>query len=286
MSQLQLDDEGGVEDLPIADIYLVPNQEMLPPAQAAIAGESSGEAAPSNPQTVPETITEPDHSHDHESTPPRPTTTTFGAPVNDSTNMEDETMGGSFQTSPPRSTQAPPKGTTLGGVEDLDKLTALSSLVSTLVQKVNTQESKLKAHKLLFKEVVEKLVKKVKLLEDKLKGRNRKFVMTDSNKEEGAEPDADPLIKLAKAAATASAVPTGGSHEADILPSSSIPSYAFAGGSDVPTGATTGPSADPSNKGKSPLLEEDPPVRERTFRQREEDRLGEEAARRMYEEEQ
>ncbi|GKG58715.1 hypothetical protein Tco_0594485, partial [Tanacetum coccineum] len=35
-------------------------------------------------------------------------------------------------------------------------------------------------------------------------------------------------------------------------------------------------SADPFNKGKSPLMEEDPPVRERTFRQREEDRLGEE----------
>ncbi|GJV26361.1 hypothetical protein Tco_1379056 [Tanacetum coccineum] len=286
---------------------------MLPPAQAAIAGESSGEDAPSNPQTVPATITEPDHSHDHESTPPRPTTTTFGAPVNEqgpssdpniasssrphesapdqftSTNVEDETMGGSFQTSPPRSTQAPPKGTTSGGAEDLDKLTALSSLVSTLVQKVNTQESELNAHKLLFKEVVGKLVKKVKLLEDKLKGRKRKFVMTDSDKEEDAEQDVDPLIKLAKAAATAaaaSAVPTGGSHEADIPPSSSIPSDEFAGGSDVPAGATTGPSADPSNKGKSPLLEEDPPVRERTFRQREEDRLGEEAARRMYEEEQ
>ncbi|GKA11667.1 hypothetical protein Tco_0691213 [Tanacetum coccineum] len=120
-SQLQLDDEGGVEDLPIADIYLgmdnlgYPTEgkltfhknkfspqwrflqmileiepkitkqyhafkltskmfanmrlnfqgdhmplldTMLPPAQAAIAGESSGEAAPSNPQTVPETITE------------------------------------------------------------------------------------------------------------------------------------------------------------------------------------------------------------------------------------
>ncbi|GJT72969.1 hypothetical protein Tco_1032255 [Tanacetum coccineum] len=286
---------------------------MLPPAQAAIAGESSGEAAPSNPQTVPETITEPDHSHDHESTPPRPTTTTSSAPVNEqgpssdpniasssrphesapdlftSTNVEDETMGGSFHTSPPRSTQAPPEGTTSGGAEDLDKLTALSSLVSTLVQKVNTQESELKAHKLLFKEVVGKLVKKVKLLEDKLKGRKRKFVMTDSDKEEDAEQDVDPLIKLAKAAATAaaaSAVPTGGSHEADIPPSSSIPSDEFAGGSDVPAGATTGPSADPSNKGKSPLLEEDPPVRERTFRQREEDRLGEEAARRMYEEEQ
>ncbi|GJY47933.1 hypothetical protein Tco_0437889 [Tanacetum coccineum] len=233
---------------------------MLLPAQAAIAGESSGEDAPSNPQTVLETITEPDHSHDHEFTPPRPTTTTSSAPVNEQ-----------------------------GGAEDLDKLTALSSLVSTLVQKVNTQESELTAHKLLFKEVVGKLVKKVKLLEDKLKGRKRKFVMTDSDKEEDAEPDVDPLIKLAKAAATAaaaSAVPTGGSHEADISPSSSIPSDEFAGGSDVPAGATTGPSADPSNKGKSPLLEEDPPVRERTFRQREEDRLGEEAARKMYEEEQ
>ncbi|GJR00361.1 hypothetical protein Tco_0523345 [Tanacetum coccineum] len=255
---------------------------MLPPAQAAIAGESSGEDAPSNPQTVPATITEPDHSHDHASTPPRPTTTTSGAPVNEqgpssdpniasssrphesapdlftSTNVEDETMGGSFQTSPPRSTQAPPE--------------------------VNTQESDLNAHKLLFKEVVGKLVKKVKLLEDKLKGRKRKFVLTDSDKDEDADQDVDPLIKLAKAAATA--VPTGGSHEAEIPPSSSVPTDEFAGSSDVPAGATTGPSTDPSNKGKSPLMEEDPPVRERTFRQREEDRLGEEAARRMYEEEQ
>ncbi|GJZ85437.1 hypothetical protein Tco_0650776 [Tanacetum coccineum] len=115
-----------------------------------------------------------------------------------STNVEDETMGGSFQTLPPRSTQAPPEGTTSGGAEDLDKLTALSSLVSTLVQK---------------------------------------------------------LLQIA----AASVFPTVGSHEADI-PSSLI--------------------------GKSPLVEEDPPVRERTFRQREEDRLGEEAARRMYEEEQ
>ncbi|GKA39483.1 hypothetical protein Tco_0732034 [Tanacetum coccineum] len=194
---------------------------MLPLSQAAIAGESLGEAAPSNPQTVPETITEPDHSHDHESTPSRPKATTSSASVNKSgpssnpsiasssrphefapdqftsTNMEDETMGGSNHTSPPRSTQAPPEGTTSGGAEDLDKLTALSSLVSTLVQKVNTQESELKAHKLLFKEVVGKLVK-----------------------------------KLAKAAATAaglqlqlpaSAVPTGGSHEANIPPSSSVP---------------------------------------------------------------
>ncbi|GKA29176.1 hypothetical protein Tco_0715421 [Tanacetum coccineum] len=280
---------------------------MFPPAQDAIASESSGEAAPSNPQTVHETITKPDHSHDNESTPPRPTTSTFGAPLNEpgpssdpniatssrphvsapdqftSTNVEDETMGGSFQTSPPRSTQAPPEGTTSGGAGDLDKLTALSTLVSTLMQKVNTQESELNTHKLLFKEVVGKLVKKVKLLEDKLKGRKRKFVMTDSDKEE----DAESLIKLAKAAATAaadSAVPTG-YHEDAITPSSNIPSGEFTGGSDVPAGATFGLSDDPFNKGKSPLMEEDPPVKERLFRQREEDRLGEEAVRRMYEEE-
>ncbi|GKF77005.1 hypothetical protein Tco_0229475, partial [Tanacetum coccineum] len=83
------------------------------------------------------------------------------------------------------------------------------------------------AHKLLFKEVVGKLVKRVKLLEDKLKGRKRKYVLTDSDKEEDAELDVDPLIKLAKAAATA--VSTGGSHEADIPPSSSIPTDEFAG---------------------------------------------------------
>ncbi|GKD87869.1 hypothetical protein Tco_1359023, partial [Tanacetum coccineum] len=101
--------------------------------------------------------------------------------------------------------QSAPDLSTSTGAEDLDKLTALSSLVATLVQKVNTQASELTAHKLLFKEVAGKLVKKVKLLEDKLKGRKRKFVMTDSDKEDDAEPDVDPLIKLAKAAATAAA---------------------------------------------------------------------------------
>ncbi|GJU27110.1 hypothetical protein Tco_1165731 [Tanacetum coccineum] len=244
---------------------------MLPPAQPAIAGESSGEAEPTIPHRVPETLTEPAYSHDQASSPPRPTTIP----------AEDDVFGGSFDNSPPRSTKAPPAGTTLGGAEDPAKLTALCSLVNSLVQKIDSQASDLKAHKLVFKEVVGKLVKKVKELEDKLKGRKRKFVMTESDIEEEEEQDVDPLIKLAKAAATAaddSAVPTGGSNEDDIPPSSSIPF-------DVPAGATTGPSADPSNKGKSPLLEEDSPVRERTFRQREEDRLGEEAARRLYEEE-
>ncbi|GJV92485.1 hypothetical protein Tco_1540298 [Tanacetum coccineum] len=214
---------------------------MLPPAQPAIAGESLGEAEPSNPQTGPSSDPNPASSSQPPASEPEQFT---------STHVEDDTMGGSFDISPPRTTQTPPEGTTSGGDEDPDKLTALSSLVDSLMQKVDTQASDLKAHKLMFKEVVGKLVKKV------------------------------------KAAATTtvdSDVPTGGSHEDAIPPSSNIPSGEFASGSDVPAGATPGYSADPFNKVKSPLIEEDPPVKERSFRQREEDRLGEEDARRMYE---
>ncbi|GJV27590.1 putative ribonuclease H-like domain-containing protein [Tanacetum coccineum] len=239
-SQLQLDGNGGVEELPIADIYLGFFQLIL---ERELRNTKQYHAFKTNKQNV----------------------------ANMRLNFHGDTCHFGYMLPPAqaancRSTQAPPEGTTSRGAEDLDKLTALSSLVSTLVQKVNTQESKLNAHKLMFKEVVGKLVKK----------------------EEDAEQDVDPLIKLAKAvyAAAASAVPTGGSPEADIPPSSYIHSDEFAGGSTVPTGGTTGPSADPSNKGKSPLLEEDPPVKERTFRQKEEDMLGEDAARRMYEEEQ
>ncbi|GJX36319.1 putative ribonuclease H-like domain-containing protein [Tanacetum coccineum] len=183
-----------------------------------------------------------------------------------STNVEDDVFGGSFDISPPRSTEASPAGTTLGGAEDPNKLTTLCSLVNSLVQKIDSQASDLQAHKLVFKEVVGKLVKKVKELEDKLKGRKRKFVMTESDLKEEEEQDVDPLIKLAKAAATAaddSAVPTGGSNEDDIPPSSSIPSDESA----IPPDVTTGPTDAPSDKGKSPML-------------------GVEATRRLYEEEQ
>ncbi|GJW21323.1 hypothetical protein Tco_0031945 [Tanacetum coccineum] len=170
---------------------------MLPPAQPAIAGESSGEAKPTDPHIVPETLTEPAHSHDQASSPPRPTTI--------------------------------PASTTSGGAEDPDKLTALCSLVNSLVQKTDSQASDLKAHKLVFKEVVGKLVKKVKELEDKLQGRKRKVLFLLIS-----------LLVLLNA---------------------------------------------PSDK-EIPMLEEEPLVRERSFRQREEDRLGAEAARRLYEEEQ
>ncbi|GJR38668.1 hypothetical protein Tco_1214352 [Tanacetum coccineum] len=111
-----------------------------------------------------------------------------------STNVEDEPLGGSFHASPPRSTLASPAGHTSGGAEDPITLTALSAVVSTLVQKVHSLETELKAHKQLFKDVVGKLVKQVKAMEVKLKTKKRKVVVTvtvDSTKSPGG-PSSNP----------------------------------------------------------------------------------------------
>ncbi|GKG30452.1 hypothetical protein Tco_0422940, partial [Tanacetum coccineum] len=94
-----------------------------------------------------------------------------------STNVDDEPLGGSFHAFPPRPTQASPAGHTSGGAEDPITLTALSSVVSTLVQKVNSLDTELKAHKKLFQDMVGKLVKKVKEMEVKLKTKKRKVVV-------------------------------------------------------------------------------------------------------------
>nr|GFB71574.1 sm-like protein LSM7 [Tanacetum cinerariifolium] len=66
------------------------------------------------------------------------------------------------------------------------------------------------------------------------------------------------------------------------------------GVSSVPTGSPSVPTNVPpsvvpvgvSNKGKAPMVDEDILVKERTFKQMEEDRLGEEAAKRLNDEEQ
>ncbi|GJZ43950.1 hypothetical protein Tco_0591205 [Tanacetum coccineum] len=138
-------------------------------------------------------------------------------------------------------------------------------------------ESKLQAHKLLFKDVMGKLVKRVKILESKLKARGRNVILSESDNEEHEEQDVDSLIKLAKAAAIAadtSSVPADATQATEFPPSSSIHTDAFVYGNDVPTDTASDFSADPSNKGKSPMVEEDPPIKERSFRQMEEGRLG------------
>ncbi|GJX00408.1 hypothetical protein Tco_0184321, partial [Tanacetum coccineum] len=191
--------------------------------------------------------------------------------------------------SPSRSTAAPPEGTTSGGAEDLLNLTDLYTLVSEQGKKIGSLESELQAHKPLFKDVMGKLVKRVKFLESKLKARGRNVILSESDNEEDKEQEVDSLIKLAKAAAIVadtSSVPANATQATEFSPSSSIHTDAFVHGNDVPTGTASNFSPDPSNKGKSPMMEDDPPLKERSFRQIEEDRLGAEAARKLYEEEQ
>ncbi|GJX57506.1 hypothetical protein Tco_0287403 [Tanacetum coccineum] len=252
------------------------------------------------PQLIPETIfktrPEPDQPQDHLSTPPRqqasdpialvfehgqssdPNIASFSrAHETDdepftSTNVEDEPLGGSFHASPPRSTQAPPAGHTSGGAEDLITLTALSYIVSTLVQKVNSLETELKAHKKLFKDVVGKLVKKVKAMEVKLK--KRKVVVSHSDQEEGGEQavNLDALIALANAAVTVdSNIPPGGASNTPAA-SSHIPTDVPTGGDFAPAHSTS-PSRDPF-KGKG-VAKPSSPVSERTKKQLADERLSE-----------
>nr|GEV41428.1 putative mitochondrial protein [Tanacetum cinerariifolium] len=227
-------------------------------------------------------------------------------------------------------------GQASGGEEDLITLTALSFVVTTLVQKVHSLEIELHDHKKLFKDVVGKLVKKVKTLEVKLKTKKRKMVVSDSDQEDSTTQnvDLDALHALANATvainsdipsghtsnvptASPCAPPAGPTGPFEVPPAgltgtSEVPFALFAippGASDAPTGASnvstatlavpadslkvpaTVPTNSPyvpagvSSKGKYPMVEEDIPFRAMTFRQMEEHRLGEEAAKRLHEEE-
>ncbi|GJS78574.1 hypothetical protein Tco_0728455 [Tanacetum coccineum] len=285
-SSLLLNDEGGIVDMSIAEIYTgmhnlgYPTEgkltihknkfspqwrlnfhgdpmpllaSMLAPTQPAIAGDSSREAELSVPPNVPEINEQGPFSDPNFESTSTQAHDSIPDPV-PSTNVEDESLGGTFFATPPRSPAAPPK-----------------------------------AHKLLFKEVMGKLVKRVKFLESKLKARRRNVFVSESDDEEAEEHDVDPLIKLAKAAASAadtSPIPANDNQKADIPPGASTHTTAFGSDTDVPTGPSFGFSADPFNKGKSPMVEEDPPIKQRSFRQLEEDRLGAEAAKKLYEEEQ
>ncbi|GJU74544.1 putative ribonuclease H-like domain-containing protein [Tanacetum coccineum] len=211
----------------------------LSAAMLAQAGEGAGVDAPVVPQIIPDPIPEPmpetDQPQDHLTAPPRqqffdPIALTNDAPST-STNVEDEPLGGSFHASPPRSTPASPAGHTSGGAEPLITLTALSFVVSTLVQRVNLLETELKDHKQLFKDVVGKLVKQVKAMEVKLKTKKRKVVVSEFDKEDGGEQDVDldALHALANAAVTVDSTKSPGG------PSSNPAACSYDPTSDVPT---------------------------------------------------
>nr|GEY62759.1 xylulose kinase-1 [Tanacetum cinerariifolium] len=314
-SQLQLADDGGIDDLPIVEIYSIMDNlglnfegPPMPLLAAMLAQAQEGDDAGVAAQAVLQHMPAPDQPQDHLSTPSRQQTSDPNALVFEHgqssdpniaadpfTNIEDEPLEGSFHMSPPRSTQAPPAGQPSGGTEDLITLIALSSVVSTLVQKVNSLKTELKDHKKLFKDVVGKLVKKVKAMEVKLWTRKRKMVVSDSDQEEDGKQDAnlDALLALANAVVTVdSNIPPGGASDTP-APSTGVPA-------DVPTSVnvhTGSPSvpanvphsvapAGVSNKRKAPMVEEDIPVKERTFKQMQEDILGEQAAKRLHDEEQ
>ncbi|GJY36268.1 hypothetical protein Tco_0421646 [Tanacetum coccineum] len=224
--------------------------EMLPPPQAAISSWNIiGQAgATSYLRLTMKCYREPDNDS------------------NPDPNVTDDPLGGSFFASLSRSTAAPLEGTTSGGAADLRNLTALSTLVSEQVKKIDSLESELQADKLLFKDVMGKLVKRVKFLESKLKERGKNVILSESDNEEDEEQEVDSLIKLAKAAAIAadtSSVPADATHATEFPPSSSIHTDAFVHGHAIPTDTASDFSADPSTKGKSPMVEEDPPIKEK-----------------------
>nr|GEV16645.1 hypothetical protein [Tanacetum cinerariifolium] len=239
----------------------------MPLLAAMLSQDKEGEGAGVAAQAVPQHMHAPDQPQDLLSTPPRQQTFDLTALVFE----QDEPLGGSFHMSPPRSTQAP-------------------------VQKVNSLETKLKDHKKLFKDVVGKLVKMVKAMKVKLKTSKRKLVVNDSDQEEGGKQDVDleALLALANAVVTVdSKISPGGAFDNPVA-STSVPVAVPTGASNVPTGSTCVPANVPigvappgvSNKGKAPMVKEDIPVKERSFKQIQEDILGEQDAKRLHDEEQ
>nr|GEY36333.1 aminoacyl-tRNA synthetase, class 1a, anticodon-binding [Tanacetum cinerariifolium] len=306
----ELADDGGIDDLPIAKIYFgMDNLEYVTEGKLTFFKNKF------SPQWRQQTSdpNAPFFEHGQSSDPNIASfSRTHETDDDPFPNVEDEPLGGSFHISPSRSTQAPPAGQTSGGAEDLITLTDLSFVVSTLVQKVTSLEIELKDHKKLFKDVVRKLVKKVKAMEVKLKTSKRKMVVSDSDQEEGGKQDVDldALLALANAAVTVDSniLPGGASNNpaastsipADVSTSTNVPTRSTSVPGNVPTsanvhtGSTSVPADVPtsvapvgvSNKAKPPMVEEDITIKERIFKQMKDDRLGEQAAKRLHDDEQ
>nr|GEV42708.1 putative ribonuclease H-like domain-containing protein [Tanacetum cinerariifolium] len=239
---------------------------------------------------------------------------------------EDAPLGGDFHTSPPRSSHTPPAGQPSGCAEDLITLTALSSVVLTLVQKT-------KKRKMVVSDSDAEDGTTLNVDLDALRALANAAVAVDSDVPPGSTsqiPTASPCAPTDVPAAT-STTPTGASGVAagdtsvapgdtgvvagansvasgdtgvapvasGVAPGDSNVSFGVsvaltttsaipADSTNIPTVVTADSPKVPvgaSNKGKSPMIEEDILIPARTFRQMEEDRLGEEAAKRLHEEE-
>nr|GEV98300.1 hypothetical protein [Tanacetum cinerariifolium] len=145
-------------------------------------------------------------------------------------------------------------------------------------------------------DVVRKLVKKVKAMEVRLKTTKKKMVVSDSDQEERGKQDVDldALLALDNAVVTVDSNISPGGASNNLTVSTSVLADVPTGASNVPTDSTSVPADVPtgvtplgvSNKGKAPMVEKDITVKERSFKQMQEDILGEQAAKRLHDEEQ
>ncbi|GJY36118.1 putative ribonuclease H-like domain-containing protein [Tanacetum coccineum] len=222
------------QTMPLLDAMLFQAQE----------GEGAGADVQVVPPSIPETLLktrhESDHSQNHVSPPTRPQATPHVAPVFEHVQQTEPNIASSSRIMETGS--------------DLWRgFFMYLHPVSTLVKKVHSLETELKAHKKLFKDVVPKLVKKVKALEVKLKTKKRKVVLSDSDQEDGGEPDVDldALNALANAAVTVDSTKSPGGPSKNPaacsydptsdVPTTEVPSTEFP--TDVPSDvAPTGPS--------------------------------------------
>nr|GFB63891.1 hypothetical protein [Tanacetum cinerariifolium] len=134
------------------------NPTLLLPTM--ILQAQAGEGAEVAAQDVPHPVLAPDQSPPHLTTPSRPqspkpiahvlehghSSTQHETAAGFFPSTEDAPLGGDFHTSPLRSSHTPPAGHHSRGAEDHITLTALSSVVSTLVQKVHSLEAELHDH--------------------------------------------------------------------------------------------------------------------------------------------
>nr|GEZ75633.1 hypothetical protein [Tanacetum cinerariifolium] len=114
--------------------------------------------------------------------PSEPVLETITSPI-----RGDDTSGGSFHESLPRPPPATPTSSpTVGVAEEPLTLTSLLALFPTCLQRITTLEAKLKATKILHRDIVVLFARRIKKLESKLKTKKRKSVLSDSENEEEA----------------------------------------------------------------------------------------------------
>nr|GEU59626.1 putative ribonuclease H-like domain-containing protein [Tanacetum cinerariifolium] len=316
--------KGMISNIGNAKKFLMHPMPLLP---AMLLQAQAGGGVEVAEQAVPHPMPSPDHSlaplptpsrlqtsdliaqvleHDHRSDQHETTTGSFPS-------RNDAPLGGDFHPSPIRSSY-PLVGQPSRGEEDPITLSALSSVVTTLVQKVHSLEVELHDHKKLFKDVVgndsdqeDDTTQNVDL--DALRALANAAVAVDSDIPSGHTlhvPTASPCAPPDGPTGPFEVPPAGPTGTSDVPPAHSVippgASDAPAGASNVST-ATSGVPADSpkvpsivptnspyvpagvSSKGKYPMVKEDIPFKALTFRQTKEDRLGEEAAKRLHEEE-